>query len=285
MFPTAIFHVSSVLMSLFVASVLATPSTFPVDSFIYSGCSLQKYAPNSQYETNVDSLLTSLVNSAMYASYNKFTTGAGSSTVVHGIFQCRPDLQLSDCSSCVASSVSQLGVVCINSCGGVIQFGGCFVKYDNVSFLGVEDKTVVVKKCGPPIGYDSGALNQLDSALSYLTSQSGLFRVWASGDVRAVAECVGDLSAGECQDCLSSAVGLVKSDCLAAAWGDVFLTTCYARFSFGGDHSYSNHGSSNNDDEVQKSIAILIGLIAGVALLVFLLAFWRKSYEERTGGK
>ncbi|GMH17820.1 hypothetical protein Nepgr_019661 [Nepenthes gracilis] len=242
MLPTATFSVSSLLMDLLVVSILAAQTTASVDSFIYVGCTQQKYAPNSQYETDVDSILTSLVNSAMYTSFNKFTVGTGSSDLLYGLFQCRPNLQQSDCASCVAHSVSQLGALCVYSCGGALQLEGCLVKYDNNPFFGVEDKTVVARKCGPPIGYDSDDFTRIDSVLSYLASSGELFRVGGSGDVQGVAECVGDLSAAQCQDCVSAAIARLKNDCAAAVWGDVFLSTCYVRYSVAGDHSYSTGG-------------------------------------------
>ena len=126
-----------------------------------------------------------------------------------------------------------------------MQLDGCFVKYDNISFLGVEDKTIVVKKCGPLIGYDSDASTRRDAVLGYLGSSDGSYkpyRVSGSGDVTGVAQCVGDLSASECQDCLSDAIGRLKTDCGAAKWGDMFLAKCYARYSEGGDHSHGGKG-------------------------------------------
>ncbi|MCI60636.1 cysteine-rich repeat secretory protein 60-like, partial [Trifolium medium] len=57
-----------------------------------------------------------------------------------------------DCSSCVAHAVSRAGNICPGVCGGVVQLEGCYVKYDNDKFLGVEDKTIVLKKCGPYVG-------------------------------------------------------------------------------------------------------------------------------------
>ncbi|GAB4840441.1 hypothetical protein Ancab_021208 [Ancistrocladus abbreviatus] len=276
------------LFLFFTTSYLSFSCSFAAtDQFIFGGCSQIKYAPNSQYETNVNALLTSLVSSATYTSFNKFTVGAGSSDVVYGLFQCRPDLQQSDCASCVAHSVSQLGILCVDKCGGALQLDGCFVKYDNTSFLGVEDKTVVVKKCGPPIGYDLNELTRRDEVLGSLASGSQLFRVAGSGDVRGVAECVGDLSAGECQDCLSAAVGRLRGDCAnaMAAWGDVFIAKCYARYSVGGDHSYASSSSgSSQDNEIEKTLAILIGLIAVVALIIIFLAFLQKLCKDK-GGK
>uniref|UniRef100_A0A2N9HXD2 Vacuolar iron transporter n=1 Tax=Fagus sylvatica TaxID=28930 RepID=A0A2N9HXD2_FAGSY len=112
-----------------------------------------KYTPSSPYENNVNSLLTSLVNSAMSTTYNNFTVPgiASPQDTLYGLFQCRGDLMGNDCARCVALAVSQLGTLCVDSFGGALQLEGCFVKYDNTSFLGVEDKTEVVKKCGPSI--------------------------------------------------------------------------------------------------------------------------------------
>lgn len=126
-----------------------------------------------------------------------------------------------------------------------MQLDGCFVKYDNTKFLGVEDKTVVVKKCGPSIGYDSDALTRRDAVLAYLGASDGsikLFRASSSGDVQGVTQCVGDLSPSECQDCLSEAIGRLKTECGPAASGDMFLAKCYARYSEGGSHSHTGNG-------------------------------------------
>ncbi|PON47771.1 Gnk2-like domain containing protein [Trema orientale] len=283
----------SLFLLLTTLSTLPTPSKSATDTFVFGGCSQLKYSPGSPYETNVNSVLTSFVNSAMYSTYNNFTfpSSGGATSTLYGLFQCRGDLGNDACARCVAHAVSQLGTLCQNSCGGALQLEGCFVKYDNTSFLGAEDKTVVVKKCGPPVGYDSDALNRRDAVLDYLGSNSGavagaggLYRVGGSGNLQGVAQCVGDLSPAECQDCLSDAIQRLRTDCGPASWGDVYLAKCYARFSEGGAHSAGND-DNNNDNEIEKTLAILIGLIAGVALLIVFLSFLRKLCESGKGGK
>lgn len=157
-----------------------------------------------------------------------------------------------------------------------MQLEGCFVKYDNATFIGVEDKTVVMKKCAPSIGYDTDLINRRDAVLASLGGAGGTYRVGGSGDVQGVAQCVEDLSVGECQDCVVEAIGRLKSDCGGAVYGDMFLAKCYSRYSTSGAHGYvkSNHGDSHNDAE--KTFAIIIGLLAGVALLIIFLTFLRK---------
>ncbi|KAG7974362.1 hypothetical protein I3843_06G045600 [Carya illinoinensis] len=273
-------------------STLTTLSDSAIDTYVFAGCSQLKYTPGSSYENSVNSILTSLVNSAMFTTYNNFTnTGSTQQDTVYGLFQCRGDLQENDCAQCVARSVSQLGTLCVNSCGGALQLEGCFVKYDNTTFLGVEDKTVVSKKCGAPtIGYDSDALTRRDAVLAYLGTGDGgaykTFRSSTSGDLQGVAQCVGDLSAGECQDCLTDAIGMLKTECGTAAWGDMFLAKCYVRYTGGGvrshtgeDYNYGN-GEGNDDHEWDRTLAIIIGGIAAVGLLIIFLSFLNKHFEK-----
>lgn len=230
-------------LSLFLLLITLTPlSTFAaVDSFVYGGCSQLKYKPNTPYESNVNSMLTSLVNSAASAPFNNFkisVPGSSPTDVLYGLFQCRGDLSSDDCRTCVARAVGQVGVLCAGAAGAAVQLDRCFVKYDNTSFLGVEDKTVVMKKCGPSIGVDSDGLTARDAVLGNLAGGQGqYYRVGGSGSVQGVAQCVQDLSGGECQDCLNEAIGRLKSECGSAAFGDVFLGKCYARYTDRGGHS------------------------------------------------
>lgn len=117
------------------------------------------------------------------------------------------------------------------------------MKYDNATFLGVEDKTVVLKKCGPSVGYDTDAMSVRDAVFLGLTRTGGLYRAGGSGEVQGVAQCVGDLSLGQCQNCLSEAISRLKSDCGTAVYGDMFLAKCYARYSTGGAQIYTKNHS------------------------------------------
>ncbi|KAL2241121.1 UNVERIFIED_CONTAM: Plasmodesmata-located protein 7, partial [Sesamum indicum] len=256
------------------------PAQSSLDTFLYGGCSQIKYTPGSQYETNLNSLLSSLVNSATYSAYNKFTImGSSRQDVVYGLYQCRADLAMPDCATCVARAVTHLGPLCSQTCGGAVQLEGCFVKYDNASFIGVEDKTVVMKKCGPSNGYNEDEMSRRDAVLSGLNGAGGPYRVGGSEDVQGVAQCIGDLSMGQCQDCLTEAIRRLKAECGGAAFGDMFLAKCYARYSTSGAQFYAgpNHDSPHHG-ESEKTFAIIIGLLAGVALLIIFLTFVRRIF-------
>ncbi|MED6121993.1 Plasmodesmata-located protein 7, variant 2 [Stylosanthes scabra] len=239
----------SLLLLALMVVYLSSCYSAPIDTFVYGGCTQQRYNPSTPYESNLNSLLGSLVNSATFSAYNNLTVlSSTQSGVAYGLYQCRGDLAMPDCASCVARAVSRAGELCPATCGGAVQLDGCFVKYDNVAFVGVEDKSVVLRKCGSHSGvYDSEAV------LVGLASSGGNFRVGGSGQVKGLAQCTGDLSAAECQDCVGEAVRRLRSDCAASDYGDVFLGKCYARFSTGGAHGrYYNSKAHDNIKERHK---------------------------------
>ncbi|XP_073146032.1 plasmodesmata-located protein 6-like [Henckelia pumila] len=269
---------------IFLLLISANTSDSSPESFVYLGCSQLKYNPNSPYQSNVNSILASLVNSASFANYNSFKNAFPASVpdqaVLYGLFQCRGDLtNPGDCHDCVADAVSRLGALCVGASGGALQFDGCYVRYDNVSFLGAEDKTVVYRKCGPSTGYGSDLSTRIDGVLGYLAGSGQYFRVGGSGNLKGYAQCTQDLSMSECQDCLSEAIQRLRSECGSAAWGDMFLGKCYARYS---ERGYTP--DNGNDDEIEKTLAIIIGLIAGVSLLIFFLSCLSKFFDTK-GGK
>ncbi|CAL9067317.1 unnamed protein product, partial [Musa banksii] len=269
------------LLLIFLFACVAPPSASASDGytdFVYAGCSQPKCTPGSPYQFNVESLLASLANAAAYSSYANFTsTAAASSSPAYGLFQCRGDLPFSDCHSCVRSALSQLSSLCPSAAGAAIQFRGCFLRYGNDSFLGKADTSVLYKKCGPPAGggYNSDMLGMRDAALADLTSDSarGSYRIGAAGYVQAVAQCVGDQSAKHCEDCLAAAVAELRAACGFAVAGDAYLGKCFARYWSNGVYT----SKTDHDDEAGKTLAIIIGLIAGVALIIVLLSFLRKA--------
>lgn len=282
---TPLSKLSLLLLHLLPFSLLVSPSTSSFDSFIYVGCSQYKLSPGSPYETSVDSVLTSFVSSSASSSYNNFTVpGPTPSDTVYGLYQCGGDLAVADCSTCVSRAVSRVGTICAGSSGGTLQLEGCLVRYDNSTFLGVQDKTVLLRRCGPLVGAtNSDELTRGDAVLGYIGAGDGSYkpyRTGSSGSVRAVAQCVQDLGAGDCQDCLTEAIGRLKSDCRTAKWGDVYLAKCYVQYS-DGDHTSSGHGAA--DEEVEKTVVILIGVIAGVAVVIIFLSLTATMCERARG--
>ncbi|CAK9186342.1 unnamed protein product [Ilex paraguariensis] len=249
--------------------------------FMYAGCSREKYQLNSPFETNLNSLLSSVISYSSQALYNSFAPGNDSSTspqsAVFGLYQCRGDLKAIDCSRCISSAVSQIGLVCPYTYGASLQLDGCFVRFEHTDFLGKLDTSLRYRKCSRSVSNDVEFFRRRDDVLADLQGAIG-FRVSSSGLIEGVAQCLGDLSAVDCSSCLSEALVKLKSLCGSAEASDVFLAQCYARYWASGYYDASS--DSSDKDEVGKTVAIIVGVVAGVAVVIVLLSFCRKAAGE-----
>jgi hypothetical protein len=205
-------------------------------AFVYAGCSQARYDPGSQYAADVDTALSSLLNSAAYTAYANYTSPSAASTDLAAVYQCRSDLPAAVCGGCVKSAASKLSSLCNAAAGAAVQLRACFVRYGNDSFLGKQDTTVLFKKCGGESASDTGVVAMRDAALAALVATSapaaddGSYRAGAAGYVQAMSQCVGDLSVKMCTDCVSAASSQLKAGCGYASAAEVYLGKCYARF-------------------------------------------------------
>ncbi|RRT35595.1 hypothetical protein B296_00055423 [Ensete ventricosum] len=231
----------------FLRCSVAVASSDDFTAFVYVGCSQTKSVSGSPYQSNVDSLLTSLANAAALSSYDSFTSSAASTTnPAYGLFQCRTDLANSVCASCVRSALDQLSSLCPSSTGATVQLKGCFFRYGDESFLGKPDTTLLYNKCGSvaPDEHSSDLLVMRDTALSGLASGGGNYRLGTGGRVRGLAQCVGDQSPNDCGGCVAAAVAQLKDICGVADAGDAYLGKCYVSYwSDAVDTSGHHHGN------------------------------------------
>ncbi|KAK7256581.1 hypothetical protein RIF29_30035 [Crotalaria pallida] len=269
----------SSLLFLF-SSVLSVHGYYPTRAniFIYAGCSQEKYQPSSPFEANLNSFLSSVISSSSQIIYNSFAIGndtsAPSEGAIYGLYQCRGDLHPTECAKCVGRSVNQIGLVCPYTLGASLQLEGCYLRYEHSGdFLGKLDTGLRYRKCSKAVASDTEFFRRRDDVLADLQGANG-FRVSSSGLVQGFAQCFGDLTVSDCSSCLTDAVGKLKSLCGSAAAADVFLGQCYARYWASG---YYDEPGSSNDDQVGKSVAIIVGVFAGLAILVILLSICKKT--------
>ncbi|GMY23193.1 plasmodesmata-located protein 8-like [Fagus crenata] len=212
-------------------------------------------------------------------SYNSLAIGNGSSTPaegsIYGLYQCRGDLKIFDCSKCIESAVNQIGLVCPYSLGASLELEGCYIRYEHADFIGKLDTSLRHSKCSKSVSNDVDFFKRRDDVLADLQGTIG-FRVSSSGLVQGFAQCMGDLNPTDCSSCLADAVGKLKTVCGSAAASDVYLAQCYARYWASGYYD-SSSDSSTSEDQVGKTVAIIVGVLAGVAILIVFLSFCRKT--------
>ncbi|KAI5013963.1 hypothetical protein ZWY2020_055353 [Hordeum vulgare] len=245
------------------------------DTFIYAGCSPSKYQPGTPYEGNLKSLLASITNAAPTGAYSSFANGTGDGAAAYGLYQCRGDLGDGECAACVRGALAQLDQVCPGASAASLQLEGCYVRYDSTNFVGRPDTAMVYRKCSASTSADAGFLGSRDAVLGALQAAAGGYRTGSSGGVQGVSQCLGDLAAADCTACLAQAVGQLKGACGTALAADVHLAQCYVRYWASG--YYFRPSQDYSQDDVGRTVAIIIGILAGLALIVVFLSFLRKS--------
>ncbi|XP_039141514.1 plasmodesmata-located protein 8-like [Dioscorea cayenensis subsp. rotundata] len=268
------YNTISPIILLIIATLTSHDHQAKATTFMYANCSPAKYTPNTPYQTNLDTLLSTLISLSSQSSYNSFSTGT-SDTAVFGLYQCRNDLNSADCSTCIQSSVNQLNLVCPQSMDASLQLEGCFMSYSHEDFRGKLDTTLVYKKCTESRTNDGDFFRRRDDVIADL-EVSGGFRVSRSGTVQGYAQCLGDLNSGDCRQCVEVAVQQLKEACGSALAADVFLAKCYARYWASGYYT-SSSSSDYSDDDVGRTVAIIVGILAGLAVIVVFISFLRKA--------
>lgn len=104
------------LSLLFILSSLSLSAIAEPNSFIYASCIHTNCTLGSSYDYTLSTLLSYLANAAAFSSYANFTSPA-----ISAASQCRADLHLSKCQSCVRYSLSQLSLLCPATTGATIQ--------------------------------------------------------------------------------------------------------------------------------------------------------------------
>ncbi|KAE8701980.1 Cysteine-rich repeat secretory protein 60 [Hibiscus syriacus] len=133
----AMLSLSLSICTFFIQTVLSSST----DSFVFGGCSQPQYTPNSPFESNLNSLLTSLVNSATYSSYNSFTImGSTPQDVVYGLYQCMGDLGVGECRDCLSEGIGRLKSECWAAVYGDLYLGKCYARFYTVGAWGIAAK-------------------------------------------------------------------------------------------------------------------------------------------------
>ncbi|CAH9106158.1 unnamed protein product [Cuscuta europaea] len=278
------FLIISIILIFSPSSLLSQSDSSANDllSRVYSTCNPAKYTAGSPFESNLNSLFASLVNSAAISSYNNFTAAGpvnggapGAGATAYGLYQCRGDLSLPDCATCVSGVVKQFAGICPQMTGGVLQVVGCLAMYDAVNFIGVQNKTVALRECGRP---DAAVANTVDAVLKGLSGPAGVSKLNADYEAIGMSQCVGDLSVEMCEDCLGEAIQQLRTTCSAAVSGEMFLGKCYARYMIGQSRKgwmaqftslFTNWSTESHSDHVKA--LIIVGCILAFVLLLLLI--------------
>ncbi|XXG44139.1 hypothetical protein AAC387_Pa01g4014 [Persea americana] len=280
------FHISSsfsLYFAFFTILAFHNPLNAAPDLFnlAYKGCSRETSAGNIAFQEYVASLFNTLVAQSSSTRFFKSSSGSGQNSL-WGLFQCRGDLSNSDCNSCI-SRIPQLSTsLCGDALAARIQLSGCYALYQISTFPQIAGTQMLYKVCSrSESDFEEKRNTAFSSVETGIAGGSGFYATnYAS--VYAIAQCEGDLSAGDCGVCVKEAVRRAQVECGKSVAGQVYLSRCYLSFSYypNGVTGHSSLGSGGQQ-QTGKTVAIVVGgaaaLFLGVICLLFIRSLWKKK--------
>ncbi|KAF4350873.1 hypothetical protein F8388_008055 [Cannabis sativa] len=234
-------------------------STFSNAHPLYTFCSPDQgnYTPNSQFETNLKTLLDHLSsNTTLNGSlpgYFYTSIGNNSSDKVYGQSLCRGDVNSTVCGKCVEDASQDIFRNC-KSIDAIIWYELCQVRYSFQMFFSTmqvytgkfpksneQDKNVSVDRTR-----FSKVMMHMMKNLSDEVAFTPSKNMFATGKIEfsreetvyGMLQCTLDMPPRSCSSCLAAALGDLNACCSFRRGGIVLSRNCYVRF--GMDHFYND---------------------------------------------
>ncbi|KAK6797669.1 hypothetical protein RDI58_005371 [Solanum bulbocastanum] len=214
-------------------------------NFTFSACStnsnITEFSPNSAYDTNLNTILSSVSrNMDSFGFYNS-SIGLNSDTV-SVIAQCRGDVQLQACRDCITNATRKILEVCPYKRWALGYYARCMLRYSNESIIGnvanLPGKLSSKRRNASSSDEFMGDLRTLLESLRSQASQGGK-KKYASNSTQgpdfqtiyALVQCTADLSAESCINCLSVGYqGLPRCSCYGKQGLNFMMPSCNFRY-------------------------------------------------------
>ncbi|XP_057961617.1 cysteine-rich receptor-like protein kinase 25 isoform X4 [Malania oleifera] len=250
--PTAVSTPSSLF--LFLSFLLLLPCAQPTPTYVYQICgsdakNATEFSPNSTYESNLNSLLSSLSssNSTRNRPFRNLTVGGrpngSASATVYGLSLCRGDVTTDVCQECVAAAGPYIRRTCARVRSAVIWYDECLVRYsDRYIFSTSEQEPSVEMLNTGNITEPNRFAQLLADTMSKIVTRAATDRTppekFATAEaafsgfqkLHTLAQCTPDLSSSDCSRCLEVAASRLPGCCGGKQGGRVLMPSCYVRF-------------------------------------------------------
>ncbi|XP_073006386.1 putative cysteine-rich receptor-like protein kinase 20 isoform X1 [Typha latifolia] len=218
---------------LFLLIILHTPTTKSqtTGAPALQYCSLnENYTPNSSFKANLDSLFSSLASDSGYPA--KAAVGRHPDKV-YGLALCRDGLSLSQCRTCLHSTVLEILRWCPRGKSSNIEHDNCYLRYSNKDFFGYSNSLI----------YGTGGKSKLwiiitTTSLASLFSFSFLCFLWIRRKRRARQK-KEKLQAGQ-------QILRIKADEPSRLWSSEKNSSEFSLYDFSHIANATNHFSSEN---------------------------------------
>ncbi|WCJ20319.1 cysteine-rich RLK (RECEPTOR-like protein kinase) 10 [Euphorbia peplus] len=200
------------------------------------------FTGNNSYSANRNQTLSSLIsNSNSTIGFYKTSAGQGPNDVF-GLFLCRGDTSIAQCQTCVANGTEGILRNCPVEVEAVIWYDFCLIRYSNESLDSMATRPVAFMANGQNISDQARFNDVLGSSMREVATAAAMAadgeKKFAVKEVNFtsfqtlynLAQCTPDLSAGECIQCLDTAISLLPWCCDGKRGGRVLMPSCNIRY-------------------------------------------------------
>ncbi|XP_061363083.1 cysteine-rich repeat secretory protein 38-like [Gastrolobium bilobum] len=130
--------ISSFLFSLTLVLLLQT--SFEADPLFHSCSSSEIFTSNTPYESNLKTLINSLIYKTPSTGFGVSSVGQYESQPVYGLALCRVDVSPTECKTCVIEATKEILNLCPYNKGAIIWYDNCLFKYLDTDFISKIDE-------------------------------------------------------------------------------------------------------------------------------------------------
>ncbi|XP_008782562.3 putative cysteine-rich receptor-like protein kinase 23 [Phoenix dactylifera] len=200
--------------------------------FMGSNCSsVDSYAASSAFETNLNTLFSSLSSKSSNSISDKDTEGEDPDLVC-GLFLCLGDLSHESCQACIQTAISRIAHDCAYRRQGFIWYDNCLLRYSDHNFFGVVDASgsSAVNPAGPK-ELSTEPWEKMSKIVEEAPYQPLKFETFSLGPdpVFGMAQCASDLSSQGCKQCLATVLAAIKACCADIQGWRYVSPSCWIR--------------------------------------------------------
>ncbi|KAI3863329.1 hypothetical protein MKX03_020144, partial [Papaver bracteatum] len=203
-------------------------------NYIYHFCYGDNFTTGSTFEANLNRLFPSVIRNR----YDNATVGLNPD-IVYGSIQCRGDVTLDTCQSCLDFGTRDINDRCPNSKKAIIWFDTCMLRYSNEYYFNIVQVTPAVYIWKPNNISNPDQFNPIvRNLMNELEKQRSSSSNFASGDknitnrttVYGLVQCSPDIPSSDCSRCLVGAISELPNCCDGKQGGRVLRPSCNVRY-------------------------------------------------------
>ncbi|XP_050288737.1 cysteine-rich receptor-like protein kinase 25 isoform X1 [Quercus robur] len=242
---TSLNSMTLLFISMLSLSFLSRTTTHAADPVhLKEVCANTTFSPNSIYQSNLNSLLSSLSsNVTQNLEFYNTTSGQNTPNPVYGLFLCRGDVTPQLCQECVAAAVKEVTKKCSREKVAVIWYDECMIRYSNRSFFSTVDEKPRLALLNTQNITEQDKFNKLlaksmnETAAQASNAPIGAKKygtkevnISAFQTLYNLVQCTADLSRNDCSTCLQAAIKLLPWCCSGKQGGRVIFPSCSVRY-------------------------------------------------------